>query len=141
MKTYTLPTNPINLQVNLFGDSVPAGFPSPADDYLESTLDLNEHLVARPNSTFMVRVQGDSMIDVGIFPNSLLVIDRSITPKSKDIVLAIVDGQFTIKRFLRKTDGIYLAPENNKYKVHKIREDQEFEVWGVVAHAIQSYQR
>jgi len=120
----------------LAGEAVPAGFPSPAEDYLEKTLDLNEHLVQRPEATFFVRVSGDSMVGAGIHHNDLLVVDRSQTPRPGNVVIACVDGEFTVKR-LRKTEtGLELAPENSDYQPIAITPDTDFEVWGVVRHVV-----
>jgi len=122
--------------IALAGEAVPAGFPSPAEEYLEKTLDLNEYLVPRPESTFFVRVCGDSMIGAAIHHDDLLLVDRSRTPRSGDVVIACVDGEFTVKR-LRKTEtGLELAPENPDYPPLALTEDTDFQVWGVVQHVI-----
>lgn len=115
---------------------VQAGFPSPADDYLEETLDLNEHLIKHPAATFFVRVQGESMIDAGIHQNDLLIIDRSIIAKSNDLVVCILDGDFTLKRILFSGKTISLVPANRNYPLIKVGKEQDFEVWGVVKHVI-----
>ena len=116
--------------------SVSAGFPSPADDYTEGTLDLNEYLVRHPAATFFVRVQGDSMVNAGIHSGDLLVVDRSLEPGHKKIILAVLDGEFTVKRLVRKRGRIYLYPENNAYEPLEITEENRFEVWGVVTAVI-----
>lgn len=115
---------------------VQAGFPSPADDYLEDTLDLNEYLIKHPAATFFVRVQGESMIDAGIHQNDLLIIDRSIIAKSNDLVVCILDGDFTLKRILFNGESISLVSANRRYPLIKISREQDFEVWGVVKHVI-----
>jgi DNA polymerase V len=118
---------------------VPAGFPSPADDYVEYGLDLNEYLVANPPATFMVRVGGDSMIDAGIHEGDVLVVDRSREPLHGRIVVAVLDGEFTVKRLL-VCDGRYvLAPENASYDPIRIREGQDLTVWGVVTGVVRRY--
>lgn len=124
--------------IPLYTHKVPAGFPSPADDYIETSLDLNEHLVQRPTSTFFVRVIGESMIGAGIFNNDLLVVDKSLEAKSGDIVLATVSGEFTLKRFIKKGRGIFLEPENPKFKAIKISKEMDFSIWGVAIHAIRN---
>ena len=106
----------INIQNKIYHQfyncSVTAGFPSPADDYLEDKLDLNEYLIKHPAATFFVRVAGDSMINAGIYNNDIIIVDRSIKPKHGKIVVAALDGQMTIKRLYRRDDKIMLLPEN-----------------------------
>ncbi|MBF0532214.1 MAG: translesion error-prone DNA polymerase V autoproteolytic subunit [Candidatus Omnitrophica bacterium] len=123
----------------LFVSPVAAGFPSPADDYIDKSLDLNEHLIQRPAATFFVRVEGDSMINAGIMPGSLLIVDRSVTPANGSIIVAILDGEFTVKRYKKTKDEIILSPENPRYEPVVIKEGRDFEVWGVVQHVIQSF--
>lgn len=117
-------------------ESVAAGFPSPAEEYLERTLDLNEYVAPRPEATFFVRVSGDSMIGAGIFHDDILVVDRSQTPNPGNVVIAWVDGEFTVKRLVRTEEGLELAPENPDYVTIKLTPDTEFEVWGVVRHVV-----
>lgn len=102
-----------------FVNTIPAGFPSPADDYIEQDLDLNELVVQHPAATFYVRVQGDSMQNAGIFSGDILVVDRSLNAENKNIVVAILDGEFTVKRLIYRTDGIYLFAENQTYSISK----------------------
>jgi DNA polymerase V len=128
------------LQVALYSSKVAAGFPSPAEDYIDKSLDLNEHLIQHPAATFFVTVTGDSMIDAGIQHNDVLIVDRSIKPLSGHIVIAIVDGQFTVKKLLRqKSGGIFLIPANAQYQPIEISGDMECHIWGVVMHAIHSF--
>jgi DNA polymerase V len=115
---------------------VPAGFPSPAADYEEDKLDLNKHLIKNPAATFFVRVTGDSMEGAGINHGDLLVVDRSIEPRDKSIVIAVINGELTVKRIRIKNKKITLEPENENYSVQEIAEDTEFEVWGVVTNVI-----
>jgi len=131
------PVPPIT--VPLFTTSVSAGFPSPADDYIENLLDLNAHLIANPPATFLVRVSGDSMIKVGIHTNDILIVDRSVTPKHNDIVIAILDGEMTVKRIALDNDQVVLIPENDHYKPQKISEEMDFEIWGIVKHVVHSF--
>ncbi len=120
-------------QTPLYEESVQAGFPSPAEDYLEGTLDLNELFIHRPSSTYIVRVAGDSMIEAGIFEGDLLVVDRSLDPKNNDIIIAEIDGEFTVKRFVRKDEhSIILQPANINYSPIIITDDRQFLLWGVV---------
>ena len=115
---------------------VSAGFPSPAADYQEDKLDLNKHLIKHPAATFFVRVAGDSMIGAGIHCGDLLVVDRSLEPKDKSVVIAVVDGELTVKRIRIRKKKITLEPENENYCAWEITEDTQFEVWGVVTSVI-----
>ena len=120
----------------MFEAVVPAGFPSPAADYEEDKLDLNRHLVKNPVATFFVKVTGDSMIGAGIHHGDLLVVDRSLEPRDKNVVIAVVDGELTVKRIRINRRKIILVPENNNYVAQEITEETEFEVWGVVTNVI-----
>lgn len=122
--------------IAMAGEAVPAGFPSPAEDYLEKTLDLNEYLAPRPEATFFVRVSGDSMIGAGIHHDDLLVVDRSQTPHHGNVVIAHVDGEFTVKRLRKTAKGLELVPENPEYAPITITPDTDFEIWGVVRHVV-----
>ncbi|HJO93185.1 MAG TPA: S24 family peptidase [Victivallales bacterium] len=126
-------------KVPLVTESVAAGFPSPAENYIEDTLDLNKHLIKNPPATFLVRVDGDSMINAGIKPGDMIIVDRSIEAKNNDIIVAIIDGQFTLKTLKRENGSISLSPENPKYKVINITEEMEFEVWGKVVSFIHKF--
>ena len=110
------------------------GFPSPADDYLDRPLDFNELLVANPAATFAVKIAGDSMKNVGIFPGDVAIVDRSLTAWDGCIVVALLDGEF--KRFRLTPGGIVLQPENRKYQAIEVGEDADFQVWGVVKNTI-----
>jgi DNA polymerase V len=120
----------------LFDAKVPAGFPSPAADYEEDKLDLNRHLIKNPAATFFVKVTGDSMEGAGIHHGDLLVVDRSIEPHDKNIVIAVINGELTVKRIRIRSRKITLQPENKNYRDQEIAEDAEFEVWGVVTNVI-----
>jgi DNA polymerase V len=124
------------LAIPLVGSKVPAGFPSPADDYLDCTLDFNELLVENPAATFAVRVAGDSMTGAGIFPEDIAIVDRSRAPLDRSIVLAFVDGEFTLKRYRRRSGRVWLQAENSAYKDIEITESIAFEIWGVVSKSI-----
>lgn len=117
-------------------ESVAAGFPSPADDYLESPLDLNRYLIQNKAATFFVRVEGLSMRDAGIFPGDLLVVDRSKTPQHRDIVLAYYEGAFTVKRLWREAHTTWLHPENPDFEPLPITFDTDCRIWGVVTYVI-----
>jgi len=121
---------------SLFEARVPAGFPSPADDYQEDKLDLNRHLIKNPAATFFVRVTGDSMVGAGIHSGDLLVVDRSIEPKNKSVVIAVVNGELAVKRIRIKNKKVALESENEDYPDRQITGEMEFEVWGVVTSVI-----
>ncbi|MEI7435336.1 MAG: translesion error-prone DNA polymerase V autoproteolytic subunit [bacterium] len=124
----------------LFLSRVAAGFPSPADSHVEKRLDLNEFLIQHDAATFFVRVKGDSMIDAGILDNDVLVVDRSITPRRGCIVVAVVDGEFTVKTLGCDKDGqMSLVPANSKHATIPIREGMNIEIWGVVTASIRKY--
>ena len=127
------------IKLPFYVSRVNAGFPSPAEDYIEKFLDLNEHLIEKPAATFFVRVNGDSMKDIGIRSGDLLIIDRSKTAKNNSIVLAVINGEFTVKRLLKRNGKILLKPENSEFKSLEIIDGMDFEIWGVVVHAIHSY--
>jgi DNA polymerase V len=125
-----------SLERPLLGSHVPAGFPSPAQDYIEATLDLNEYLIPHPTATFFVRVEGYSMIEAGIQPDDLLIVDRAAEAVNNKVVIAILDGELTVKR-LKIIDGIYwLMPANEAYSPIRIDEDIDFIIWGVVSYVI-----
>lgn len=119
--------------------SVVAGFPSPAEQYLEPPLDLNEFLVKRPSATFFVRVQGDSMDGAGINDGDLLVVDRSLRPASGDVVIASVDGDFTVKTYRHDKDGVRLEPANPNYPVIRLNPGQELDYFGKVTACIHRF--
>ncbi len=116
----------------LFEATVTAGFPSPAADYEEDKLDLNKHLIKNSAATFFVRVTGDSMTGAGIHSGDLLVVDRSLEPRDKNVVIAAINGELTVKRIRIRNKKITLEPENENYASQEIAEDTEFQVWGVV---------
>ena len=125
-----------NVSLPLFASYVAAGFPSPADDYLECGLNLNEYLIRHPAATFFVRARGDSMRGAGIFNNDILVVDRALEATNRDVVLAVIDGEFTVKRFRKKDGRLSLVAENPGYRSIEISEERSFEVWGVVTYVI-----
>lgn len=116
--------------------SVSAGFPSPADDFIDTKLDLNEHLVKHPASTFFVRASGDSMIDAGIHSGDILIVDRSLEPYDNAVIIAVLEGELTVKRLHYSGKRILLLPENTAYKPIDVTENEEFRVWGVVTSVI-----
>jgi DNA polymerase V len=128
-KVYKLP---------LYGTKIPAGFPSPADDHLEKSLDLTEHLIKHPAATFLVRATGNSMINAGIHENDILVVDRSIEPAHGRIAIVALDGQLTVKRLCKQGSKLFLMPENKDYQPIEITEGNDVHVWGIVTNVIHS---
>ena len=125
-------------RIPLFQSRVAAGFPSPADDYIEARLDLNEHLIKNPAATFFARATGESMTGVGIFPGDILVVDRSLSPKNGSIIIAVVDGELAVKRLSMYQGRVELVSENPRYKPIVIPDEASLEVWGVVSYVIHS---
>ncbi len=130
--------NPESCFCTLFNSYVQAGFPSPAESYVDRALDLNQFLIANPPSTFFVRVTGDSMNRAGLDEGDLLIVDRSLTPKNNDIVIMRVDSEFTVKRFNKQGEKIFLTPDSSNpvFKPLYPSEGQEWEVIGVVTYSI-----
>jgi len=127
LKHYSIP---------IYGSSVAAGFPSPADEYLEGKLDLNQHLIHHPLATYFVRVSGESMLGAGIHPGDLLIVDRSIDARDGKIIVAVVNGELLVKRLKLEGDRAILVAENPDYPQLRITEAMEFQVWGVVTNVI-----
>jgi DNA polymerase V len=123
-------------QVPLAASSVQAGFPSPAGDYMDSALDLHQLVVKNPPATFFVRVEGESMLGARIEPGDILVVDRSLTPSSGKIVIAILNGEFTVKRIRLEGGKIFLEAENPAFSEIAISEGSDFQVWGVVTYVV-----
>lgn len=124
-----------SFNIPLFNSKVPAGLPSPADDYVERRLDPSEYLIDQADATFFVTIQGESMIEAGLIPGDKAVVDRSKIPVIGDIVLAVVDGDFTIKILNRQKNGqprLLPANASGQYQPIEIKENTQFEVWGVV---------
>lgn len=122
-----------------FIGNISAGFPSPADDFLDSPIDLNKELIKRPNATYFGRVNGDSMIDLGINHGDLLIIDKSLPATNGKIAICFIDGEFTLKQIKIEKDYCWLVPANKKYKPVKVTKDNEFIIWGIVIHVIKSF--
>jgi DNA polymerase V len=120
----------------IFSATVSAGFPSPAADYQEGKLDLNRHLIKNAPATFFVRVTGDSMIGAGIHCGDLLIVDRSLEAQNKNVIIAVLNGELTVKRISINKNKITLQPENENYAPQLITPGMEFEVWGVVTNVI-----
>lgn len=125
----------------LLGHKVQAGFPSPADDYVEAWLDLNEHLIEHKDATFFVQATGDSMTGAGIQEGNLLVVDRALEARHGDIVIAVIDGELTVKRLEKRRGKIRLVAENPAYSAIEFKDGQELTIWGVVTSVIQKFKR
>ncbi|MFP4089365.1 MAG: LexA family protein [Cyclobacteriaceae bacterium] len=125
-----------SLALPLFGSSIAAGFPSPADDYMDIKLDLNEYLIKHPSATFFARVKGNSMQDAGIHEGDMLIVDRALDPQEDDVVVCVLDGEFTVKRIHIKNNKLFLQPANKDYPPIPVSEENSFQIWGVVAYVI-----
>ena len=119
-----------------FDTGISAGFPSPAEDFIENRLSLDEELVRNKEATFYARVSGQSMIGAGLDDNDLLVIDRSLEPENNKIAVCFLDGEFTVKRLRVTKDEVWLQPENPNYPIIQITEDNNFLIWGIVTNVI-----
>ena len=152
---YGEPTRPIRIPVSqiervlrfvrpgehalpLYASGVSAGFPSPADDYLEGVLDLNDHLVREPSATFFVRARGDSMIGAGIHDGDLLVVDRSLEATNGKVVIVSINGELTVKRLRQAKGRTWLIPENPDYPPIDFQEQDDTHLWGVVTTVVHS---
>lgn len=131
--------DPSRLELILFSNAVPAGFPSPADGHVDRTLDLNDHVVRRPAATYYARAEGESMRDAGIFHGDLLVVDRSVTPEPGDVIVATIDGGLAVKRLVHRDDGWLLAPENPDYPAIAINPEEGVRIWGVVTYSLRCH--
>ena len=120
---------------------IQAGFPSPADNYITETIDLNVELVRHPAATFYGRVNGDSMIDEGITTGDILIIDRSLEPMNGDLAVCSIDGEFTLKRIKFERNRVWLIPANEMYDPILVTSENKFSVWGVVTHTIRNNRR
>ena len=126
------------LLIPFFYGGISAGFPSPADDFLDTSIDLNKELIKNKSTTFFARVKGNSMVDARIDDGDLLIIDKSIKPKTNDIAVCFIDGDFTVKRINITKDIIWLIAENKEYQPIKVTADNDFTIWGVVTNIIKS---
>ena len=124
------------INIPIFIDKISAGFPSPATDYMENKLDLNEHLIKHPAATFIVKASGFSMIKEGIHPDDLLIIDRSIVPQNNNIVIASIFGDLTVKKLKKKEKAFFLLSANDSYPNIEVKEEMECFIWGVVTFII-----
>jgi DNA polymerase V len=129
----------LSLEIPLASFSVSAGFPSPADDYLEGRLDLNEHFIRHPAATFYVRVSGDSMKGAGIFDGDLLIVDRAVSCTDGCIVVARLGDEFTLKRIITQGAKLFLRPENEEFQPIEVTEESDCEIWGRVVGSIRRF--
>ena len=125
----------------LASETISAGFPSPAEDYIELGIDLNKYLIKNPISTFFLRVSGNSMNNAGIYNNDLLIIDRSINPNPGHIVVALIDGEFTLKRLIKEKDNYYLKADKENYPAINLYEYVNIQIWGVAIYSIHKLQK
>lgn len=128
----------IELDLPFVEYGISAGFPSPADDFLDISIDLNKELIQNPSATFYGRVKGDSMVDAGLSDGDLLIIDKSLEPTNDKIAVCFIDGEFTVKRIRIERDIIWLIAENKNYKPIKVTSDNDFIIWGIVTTVIKS---
>lgn len=126
------------VSLSIMEQAIPAGFPSPAQDHLGDTIDLNKELIRHPATTFCARVTGYSMIDCGIDDGDLLLVDKSIEPRDGCIAVCFIDGEFTLKQLSLQLDGLYLMPANGDYSPIKVQEGSNFQVWGIVTYVVKN---
>jgi DNA polymerase V len=135
-----LSIHPVSPESGIFvpmaGTGISAGFPSPAEEYMEAGIDLNLELIRNPDATFFGRVKGYSMKDAGISDGDVLVIDKSLEPRNGSIAVCFLDGEFTVKRILKENDAVFLLPANHDFKPVRITEENDFLVWGIVTYVI-----
>ena len=134
--TFFTPENFNSLGAVYFDTGISAGFPSPAEDFKQERLSLDNELIKNKEATFFARVSGQSMIDAGLSDNDLLVIDRSLSPANNKIAVCFLDGEFTVKRLKVEKDEVWLQPENKSYQPIKVTEENDFVIWGIVTNVI-----
>ncbi|MFM7887494.1 MAG: LexA family protein [Pseudanabaena sp.] len=130
------PDRKTKVRLPLYLNPVAAGIPTTTEDYIDDNIDLNRHLVKHPETTYLVRVVGESMIDAGIHPNDMLIVDRSIEVTNGQVVIAVVNGELTVKRIRKDRDKLWLMPENESFKPIEIDEHTDLHIWGVVTNVI-----
>lgn len=136
--TIYTPVYQTKIKLPMAQQGISAGFPSPADDFLDLSIDLNKELIKHPYATFYGRVSGDSMIGAGLDDGDLLVIDKSLEPRDGKIAVCFLDGEFTVKRIKLEANAIWLMPENKKYNPIRVTKDNEFVIWGIVTSVIKN---
>lgn len=128
-----------NMEIPVLSTPISAGFPSPALDFIDLSIDMNKYLIKRPTSTFYGRVKGQSMKDVGISDGDLLVIDKSIAPKDDQVAVCYLDGEFTLKKIKLEKDICWLIPANEAYQPIQVTSQNDFLIWGIVTHVIKAF--
>lgn len=136
---FYIPDYSTELQLPLFDTGISAGFPSPADDFIELSIDLNKHIIKHKDTTFFAKVKGHSMKNVGIFDGDLLVIDKSLEPQDGRIAICQIDGEFTIKRIKKEENIFWLIAENEDFKPIKVTPENDFVIWGIVINSIKYF--
>ncbi len=136
VEIYYVDDRSIKIPIPLLSTYIAAGFPSPADDYVEQKLDLNTYLIQHPAATFFVRVEGNSMVEAGIQSGDMLIVDRALPVVNGSVVVVQIQGEFTVKRIEQQGDCLYLVPANTKYKPLLVTPDMDIEIWGVVSYVI-----
>ncbi len=136
---FYIPDYSTELELPFVDTGISAGFPSPADDFIELTIDLNKFLVKHKDTTFFARVKGHSMKNAGIYDGDLLVIDKSLAPQDGKIAICQIDGEFTVKRIKIEKEIVWLIAENEEYKPIKVTPENELMIWGIVIHSIKSF--
>ena len=134
--TFFTPKNSSSNGAILIDTGISAGFPSPADDFRETRISLDDELITNKDATFFAKVKGQSMINAGLDDNDLLVIDRSLIPENNKIAVCFLDGEFTVKRLRVENNEVWLQPENPNYPIIKITEENDFIIWGIVTNVI-----
>ena len=129
------------IKIPVLNTSIPAGFPSPAESFLDDKLDLQELLIKNPSSTYCFWVDGNSMIEAGIFDKDLIIVDYSLEPVNGDIVVGVIDGEFTLKQIQVSGKKLFLKPRNNEFKPIEITESMNFQIRGVITKAIHFFRR
>ena len=138
LEFYT-PDYSTDIEVPFFDVGISAGFPSPADDFIELSIDLNKTLIKNKDTTFFAKVKGHSMKNAGINDGDLLVIDKSLEPQNNKIAVCQIDGEFTVKRIKIEEGIVWLIAENEEYKPIKVTQENELMIWGIVIHSIKSF--
>lgn len=136
--TFFQPNLDSKIKFPFIKEGVSAGFPSPAADFMENSIDLNKELSKNPLATFYIKVSGNSMIDAGIENDDILVVDKSLEPQNNKIAICFIDGEFTVKRIVVKKHSMFLMPENKNYKPIEIKEENQIVIWGIVTYVIKS---
>lgn len=136
---FYFPDHGTKMKLPFLDVGISAGFPSPADDFIELSIDLNKHLIKHKDTTFFAKVKGHSMKDAGIYDGDLLIIDKSLEPQDGKIAICQIDGEFTVKRIKIEKNLIWLVAENENYKPIKVTPENELMIWGIVIHSIKSF--